>query len=234
MKKKKSAQPNNLQIDDVVKVCQGFIDPDTGVDMGGWHGRITQLFPEVGTALITFDSITLQNLPSDYIEDSEVEGVSWNEYGYDLTDLTKVEPRDTTTAAPKILKQLEDKLGKNYFYLGEEGKDIQRIMRTIDPDGDLDPLYAWLVYLEQELKFPFEAVVDESQERGPLRSGDKVRVHAIEDADEHYGLIVKLRHGRKQFHLPLYQLAAANEHSTGPGRCAGGPRIQRWSQRPVR
>ena len=43
VKKKQSIKPANLQIGDVVKVRQGFKDPDTKVDMGNWHGRITQL-----------------------------------------------------------------------------------------------------------------------------------------------------------------------------------------------
>lgn len=202
----------SLKIGDTVKVKDDFIDPDCGADMSGWQGRITQLFPEEGTALIAFDSITLQNLPQEYIDDSEEEGLSWNEYGYDLTDLIKVQPRDTAADAAQTLKQLEEALVHNYLYLGEEGKEIGRILQSVDPDGNLDPLSAWWEYLEQDLKFPFEAVVDEWQ-RGPLRSGEKVRVHGIEDADEHYGIIVKLRHGRKQYHLPLCELAAANENS---------------------
>ncbi len=96
--------------------------------------------------------------------------------------------------------------------MGEEGQEIRRIMQTIDPKGDMGEMEVWWEYLEQELKFPLEAVVDEWG-RGPLRSGEKVRVHAIEDADEHYGIIVKLRRGRKQFHTPLFQLAAADRSS---------------------
>ena len=72
-----------------------------------------------------------------------------------------------------------------YDYLGDEGEEIQGILQNIDPYGELAALDVWLAYLEQELKFPFEAVVDEWQEHGSLRAGDKVRVHAIEDADEH-------------------------------------------------
>lgn len=35
----------SLKIGDTVKVREGFIDPEYGVEMSGWHGRITELFP---------------------------------------------------------------------------------------------------------------------------------------------------------------------------------------------
>lgn len=162
--------------------------------------------------MITFDSLTLQNLPESYIEDCEEEGFSWNEYGYDLTDLIKTAPRDTLAESEKARREVHDSLIDNFLYLGAEGKEIRRLLLTVDPEGELDALGAWFEYLDQEIKFPFEAVVDEWM-RGPLRSGDKVRVHSLEDADEMYGIIVKLRRGRKQFHLPLCQLAAADKES---------------------
>lgn len=211
VKRKRSIQPTNLQIGDVVKVRKGFKDPDTKVDMGDWYGRITQLYPKKGTALIAFDSQTLQNMPPNYVEFCEIDGYSWQEYGYDLTDLIKAEPRDTEADTADTVNQLA--VQRTYDYLGEEGLEIRRIMQTIDPDGELGELDVWVEYLEQEMHFPFEAVVDEWQERGPLRSGDKVRVHAIEDAEEHYGIIAKLRYGRKQFHIPLCELAAADDDS---------------------
>jgi hypothetical protein len=202
----------SLEIGDTVKVRTGFIDPEYGLEMSGWHGRVTQIFPDEGTALIAFDSLTLQNLPETYIEDCEEEGLSWNEYGYDLTDLIKTAPRDTLAQSKKTLREINESIVHNFLYLGEEGREIRRLLLTVDPDGELDALDAWFEYLNQTLKFPFEAVVDE-QMRGPLRSGDKVRVHSLEDADEMYGIIVKLRRGREQFHLPLCQLAAADNGS---------------------
>ena len=206
-----SNKPDKLQVGDTVKVRQGFKDPDTKVDMGGWYGRITQFYPEEGTAMIAFDSHTLQNMPAKYIETCEVEGFSWQEYGYDLSDLTKVEPRDSEADAQAVVEQLESK--HPYAYLGEEGQEIQRIIQSVDPDDEMDHLTVWYDHLEETLNFPFMAEVDEWQDRGPLRGGDEVRVHALEDADEHYGIIVKLRRGRKQFHFPLCDLAAVDKNS---------------------
>lgn len=211
MKRKKTTQPISLQIGDVVKVRKGFVDPETKVDMGDWYGRIIQFYPQEGTALIAFDSQTMQNMPSKYVEHCEIEGLEWHRYGYDLTDLIKTDPRDTEADVAAAFSELENE--RIYDYLGEEGQEIRRIIQAIDPEGDMDEMDVWWEYLEQELTFPFEAVVDEWQ-RGPLHSGDKVRVHAIEDADEHYGIIVKLRRGRQQYHLPLCELAAADQGSS--------------------
>ncbi|MCP5098240.1 MAG: hypothetical protein GY943_22045 [Chloroflexi bacterium] len=204
-------QKQTLEIGDVVKVRQGFKDPDTKIKMSGWYGRITKLYPQENTAMIAFDSQTMQDMPSKYIELCEIEEYSWHEYGYDLADLIKTDPRDTENETAVTFTQLENKRIDNY--LGKGGQEIQRIMQAIDPKGDMGEMDVWWEYMEQELKFPLEAVVDEWQ-RGPLRSGEKVRVHAIEDADEHYGIIVKLRRGRKQYHFPLCKLAAADESST--------------------
>lgn len=206
-----TSTPPQLQIGDTVKVRQGFKDPDTKVTMGGWYGSVTQLFPETGTAMIAFDSQTLRDMPAKYIEQCEEDGLSWRKYGYDLTDLTKVEPRDTEEQASAVAAEIEAK--NIYAYLGKEGQEIRRIIQSVDPDGEMDHLYVWAEYLKDHLRFPFEAVVDEWQSRGPLRSGDKVRVHAIEDSDKMYGIIVKLRRGLRRFHFPLSDLAPADKTS---------------------
>ena len=207
----KLPQETNIQSGDVVKVRDGFYDSELGVDMGGWHGRVSKLYPEEGTALIAFDSLTLLNLPSSYIEQCEEQGYSWIDYGYSLDDLCKTEARDTLSRVLTVLKDLQKRYP--YSYLGEQGREINKIFLSIDPDGTMVPLDVWGTYLQQNLTFPFEAVVDEWQGRGPLRAGDKMRVSQIEMADEWYGLIIKAKHGRQQIHFPLCNLAATDKDS---------------------
>jgi len=204
-------QETKLQIRDVVKVRDGFYDSELGVDMSGWHGRVSKLYPEEGNALIAFDSLTLLDLPSSYIEQCEEEGYSWSEYGYGLDDLSKTEARDTLSGVLTVLKDLQKRY--QYSHLGEEGREINKIFLSIDPDGTMVPLDVWGTYLQQNLTFPFEALVDEWQERGSLRAGDKMRVSQIEMADEWYGLIIKAKRGRQQIHFPLCDLAATDKDS---------------------
>ena len=205
-------QETNIQIRDVVKVRDGFCDSELGVDMSGWHGRVSKLYPEEGSALIAFDSLTLLALPASYIEQCEEEGYSWTDYGYSLDDLSKTEARDTLSRVLTVLKDLQKRT--QFSYLGEEGRELNKIFLSIDPDGTMVPVDVWETYLRQNLTFPFEAVVDEWQERGPLRAGDKMRVSQIEMADERYGLIVKAKHGRHQIHFPLCDLAAKDKDSS--------------------
>ena len=201
----------DLKYGDVVKVHDGFRDPDLDIDMSGWHGRVRQLYETEGTALIAFDSLTLLDLPESYIDKCEEEGYSWSDFGYDLTDLIKTEKRDTLSNVQEVLREL--RLRYRYSFLGEEGPEVNQIFRTIDPGGSMDPLDVWEAHIRENLKFPFEAVVDEWQDRGPLRPGDEMRVLRIGLLDERYGLIIEARRGRDQFLFPLCDLAAVDKDS---------------------
>jgi hypothetical protein len=72
---------------------------------------------------------------------------------------------------------------------------------------------AWYAYMEEHLDFPFKAEVDEYQSRGPMRSGDRVRVLDLVMADDMYGLIVGLRHKRQHYDFPLGDLAVLDTRS---------------------
>ena len=71
----------------------------------------------------------------------------------------------------------------------------------------------WENYLSENLTFPFKAFIDEFQERGPLRSGDKIIVEKIIDEDDFYGVLVKVKRGREYFDFPLCDIAAQDKKS---------------------
>jgi hypothetical protein len=78
----------------------------------------------------------------------------------------------------------------------------------------------WEKFLSENLRFPFVAVVTEYQsddvfakEKGPIRQGDKVEVHGVAGDDDFHGIIVALKIGRKRYHFPLCDLAAADDQS---------------------
>ena len=64
-----------FQINDTVKVKDGTIDPDFGIEIGGWHGQITELADDL--VLVDFDSITLSKIPDKYFFQCEQEGLDW-------------------------------------------------------------------------------------------------------------------------------------------------------------
>ncbi|MGB0387604.1 MAG: calcium-binding protein [Ardenticatenaceae bacterium] len=77
----------------------------------------------------------------------------------------------------------------------------------------LEPLEVWEDYLKQTLTFPFKAKVDYSQSGGPLQWGDQISVKRFSLIDDHYGLIVALRKGRRRYDLPLCHLTPLDPNS---------------------
>ncbi len=108
----------------------------------------------------------------------------------------------------------EDEHLHSYSWLGEQGKRIRTILQGIAPHDDLGAIKRWGVYLEQHLSFPFDAKVEEWQERGPLRTGDRVKVKNISLVDDLTGVIVALRRGREKFDCPLCELAVLDRTSS--------------------
>ena len=195
------------RIGDCVRVKPGIKDPDFGTEIGGWQGRISNIDASGNEMLVSiqWDSITLKNMPVAMIEQCEEQGLDWVEMALDANDVEPAKPRDTERDVATIKAQLSNKHG--WVSLGEEGKRIQKVLAAMEVDDDLDEFGAWEEYLEKNLRYPFEAVIAESQERGPLHWGDKVTVTGNADAtDEMYGIIVDVRMGKRKYALPLCDL----------------------------
>jgi hypothetical protein len=79
----------------------------------------------------------------------------------------------------------------------------------------------WKTYLAQHLAFPFEAKVDEASDEeifgivdpGPICYGDNLTVIGVECDDDKYGIVVKVKKGRKTYDYPLCDLAVVDEKS---------------------
>ena len=118
---------------------------------------------------IRWDSVTLKQLPLEYIRHSEKEGLGWSEMYLGTDEIEPASPRDSEEEVDEILEEMESK----YYWLGE-GEEGERILKVI---GDAeDATAAWRTYLSQVLSFPFEDEVSEFQEKGPLDEGDQVQV----------------------------------------------------------
>ena len=202
----------HLKVGDSVIVKPNIKDPDFGIDIGGWQGRISEISAEDNLICIDWDSMTLKNTPPSVIEKSEEEGWGWHQMYLAATEVERAEPRDTEEAVAEVVDRLETSYG--WSSLGEEGKRIQEVLADIDPEDEWEVLEAWETYLGQHLRFPFKAEVSEFQERGPLQSGDRVNVHRIVDTDERYGILVDIRHGREEYVFPLCDLEATGRKST--------------------
>jgi hypothetical protein len=96
--------------------------------------------------------------------------------------------------------------------LGQSAEIIKKVLKNIDADDENNAFNVWEHYCLKHLAFPFEAEV-EPLSNGPLNAGDRIRVHAVEGAYELYGVIVKVRLGRKVFHTPLVEVRVMDKQS---------------------
>ena len=214
-RRRSKARPEiaTFQVGDSVVVRPGTMDPDFGIEIGGWQGRISEIHPagNQDTVMVAWDSITLRHIPGWVIVQSEEQGLDWTSMGLEIRTVELVAPRDTE----KDVAQAIEALSKTHAWswLGEEGRRIGEILAGADPDDEMAVLDAWEDHLAKCLSFPFEAEVSEYQERGPMQAGDRVTVQRILDVADLYGIIVRLTHRRRQYAFPLCDLEVADESS---------------------
>ena len=207
------APQETFKLGQSVRIKDGIKDEELDVDVGGWQGRIVELNPKEKMMLIDLDSVTLRSLDMEYIDESEEEGLDWAQYYIGYDDVTLVAARDTAVDVETAVAEIAAQAG--WAYLGEDGRAINAILADIDIEDDLAQMVAWRDHFAQTLTFPFKAVVDEAQQqRSPVRAGDRVQVMALEDVDDRYGVIVRVKQKFSTFSLPLCDLKALDEESS--------------------
>lgn len=168
----------DFEVGDSVSVREGVTDPESGLDMSGWQGRVVEIREgNEGRPLIciAWDSHTLHNMPESYLEESELEELDWRQFCLWDTDIEPAERRDTTEDVDRVVEEIEVRV--HWLDIGEPGRRIRQVLSGVR--GEMEQLRAWERYLEEKLTFPFEAEVSEYQEETPLRQGDRVRVWEI-------------------------------------------------------
>ncbi|MEW6742566.1 MAG: calcium-binding protein [Planctomycetota bacterium] len=206
---------SELKLGDSVVVKAGVQDPDFGTDLGGWQGRITDIerSEQEGVLItITWDSVTLKGMPGSVIERCEEEGMSWTECVLLADDVEGTKPRDSDQDAGQVTAELADKYA--WSALGEQGRRINRVLTSGDPVDEENEFDAWERYLKAHLVFPFEAKVNEHQDRGPLPIRGRITLTGIGPVDEYYGIMVNVSQGRSEYTLPLCDLTVVERRST--------------------
>jgi len=200
-----------LQLDDSVIVKSHIEDPDLKINIGGWQGRISEINEKDNLICISWDSITLKQMPGETIDQCEEEGLAWTEMYLHLEDVELTTARDSEDEVEEMIDLLESKHG--WSYLGEEGKRIKAVLDRAEDSSEWAAFEAWEEYFQEVLKYPIEAEVSEWQERGPLRAGDKVKVLGIEGTEDLYGILVSIRHERGKYVFPLCDLEVLDKSS---------------------
>lgn len=184
----------DIEIGMSVKFTAGLVDEESGVEIGGWQGRVKEIDLESQLVRVDLDSITLKSLPRYYLEIAEIEGLGWESYYAYPSDFTRCDHRDAEKDVDNAIFNMTASLG--WIHLGEEGREINRILRDTLTEPVDQQFNAFLAHLQRYLKFPFKAVVSEWQEPGSeFRSGNKVTVTSIHHSDSSYGLVANLKSG---------------------------------------
>ncbi len=193
-----------------VKVKEGTLCPDDeSYDLSGYQGRIFEIDEE--TIGLNWDGITLNNMPKEFIIQSEKDGLDWSVMYLDRNEIEPAEARDSEHDTDREKKKLEKKY---YWYdFGPEGETIQAVVNSAESDNEWKLMKAFCQFLKQNLVFPFDAVVAEYQSKGFLNQHDKVTVISIDMVDDLYGIIISCKKGRRKYSFPLVDLEAVDKNS---------------------
>jgi hypothetical protein len=202
-----------IKIGDSVIVSHGIKEPDFGeFEIGGWQGRIVEIDTRTDNdnILITieWDSLTLKQIPSDYIEQSENEGYDWQNMTLYDSDLEETNPRDNKESVEKSQDELADKY--NWVSFGAKGLRIYKVLGTINPQDEMKCLQKWVAHLDKELIFPIDAIVSESEDNWLIKTGDKVLIKSLPHIVDMFGVIASIKLNGKKYEFPLCDLEAKN------------------------
>ncbi len=199
-------------VGECVRVKAGTKDPDfEGEIIGGWQGRVVEIEQWKGEQLLTvqWDSLTLKAMKESYILQCEKDGLEY----FEMSLMAKVFEKADVRDKPKDVESIQDFLYKKYYWAGleEQGIRIQKIIGGVK--GEIKQFQTWEDHLFQELSFPFEAKIAESNRIFANQRGKKVEVTGFDVIDDLRGIVVNLGGRKGPFQYPLSDLAVLDRTS---------------------
>lgn len=199
-----------MKLGDSVAVKPETVDPDFGIGIGGWQGRVIQIDEDL--VLIEWDSVTLNQLDFSIVERSIEEKLNWKCMWLYTHDVERAAPRDDPQDVAAAQHRLH--LQVIWLWLGEQGQRITEVLEGVDENDVIATFSAWKRYLERRLTFPFEADVIEHWMRVPVTVGDRVEVQGFAGIRDPYGILVRVKLKGRTYSVPLCDLEATDEEST--------------------
>jgi len=95
-----------LHVGDSVIVKSGVLDPDFGIDISGWQGRIEEV-DDGETVFIRWDSITLREMRLDMIIRCENENLDWEVMTLDMDEIEVTTAKDSEADVSRTASQLK-------------------------------------------------------------------------------------------------------------------------------
>jgi hypothetical protein len=150
-----------------VKVRPSVKDPNDGLDLSGWQGRVISMDEKDGYLGIVWDSITLQSIPDSLIARWEEDGMDWKRYNLYISDVEQCAPRDDEKTAEEVADRIQKR--HEWDCLGKKGRRIQAVLSKASDDEDLSEVTAWESHLRSLLRFPFRANLGNDSWEYPLK-----------------------------------------------------------------
>jgi len=205
-----------MKIGDSVKVKAGVLEPDTEkFEIGGWQGRVVEidtLSTDEGTLLnIQWDGITLQQIPPDYIIQSEIEALGWDMMVLFESDIEVSVSRDTL----EDVKKMQEALSEKYYwsYLGEDGLRIAAALEGTDRNDEKKCFENWLRHFERSLTLPCKAEVSESEENEQIKEGTTVEISKLSGVNDRFGILAAIAIDGVNYEFPLCDLDVTDKKS---------------------
>ena len=207
----------SFKIGDSVVVKQGVKEPDSeGFEIGVWQGRIIEIDKlsnaENIVICIEWDSITLNQLPSNYIHKSEIDGLDWQIMNLYDTDIDKTVSRDN----PNDVTRVQDLLTDKYCWssIGDEGLRISEVLEGLKPDDDMACYDRWFEFLSSKLSFPLNSIITDSSDSWLIKTGDRIQIKSLSNIADLYGIIAKIKFNGKSYDYPLCDIRAIDIKSS--------------------
>jgi len=203
-----------FKLGDSVVVKQGIKEPDfEEIEIGGWQGRIIEIDANQNEndilVTIEWDALTLDQIPSNYISQSEKDGYEWKNIALWASEIEKTKARDQK----ENVKETQSRLSEKHYWLslGDQGARISKVLGEVDIKDIMECLQKWVEHLDKKLKFPIPAVVSCYDEGKFIKDGDKVIIKALPHLVDTYGIIASIKKERKKYEFPLCDLEVVNK-----------------------
>lgn len=185
-----------------VKIAKRIYDPETGIALGGFIGRIEEIFLGENSEVmyeVELDSISVNKLPSIYVKEMVVEEEDFQNFNIAETSLKKCQARDTKEATYGAFRTLFHQY--LWHHLAESTQE--RFQAILLQKPALMDYENWEIYLKKQLKFPMNV-----KSRGLLefRKGEKLYITKLAGYNEEVGLIADVDYRNRPGNYPLYDL----------------------------
>jgi len=216
-----------MKTGDSIKVKSGVCCPDNdSFDISGWEGRILNIDGEYID--IEWDSITLSQMPNEFIQDSIDEGMEFSEMCLGINEVNTSTPRDKKEDVAKMQNKIE-----KIFSTDEIDNRISEILKTDDLEINELNLDKYYKYLKSNISKPCILTgmeVFHWEEPYLFGGKDKKEYEALKkvkpshndhfefldletEIDESIGIMVKVmrKSDRKKFTLLLWDLVVIDK-----------------------